>query len=116
VLRAERHEDLVIRRNTGMSSENYGTTFAKVEKVAIGVPYVLVREAERKYIGPLVKVKRRVESRGYEPLADVQTVHVKDGGGEERVASVAILEGVYPPCVAAKNVVDGVWSEGGPGE
>jgi hypothetical protein len=99
-----------------MRSENYGTAFAEVEKVAIRVPYILVCEAERKYIGPLVKVKRRVESRGYEPLADIQTVHVKNGGGEERVASVAILEGMYPPRIAAKNVVGGVWSESGPGE
>ena len=105
MLRAERHENFHVRRNAGMCSKNHRTSVAKVKKISVGVPYVLVREAKREEVGSLVEVERGIERRGDEAQTDVQAVHVKDWGGEGWETGVTVLESMDPACIASKNVI-----------
>ena len=57
MLRAEGHKNFPVLRNAGMRSKDHSATFAKVEKIPVGVPYVLVRKAVWKDVRPLGEVE-----------------------------------------------------------
>ena len=57
MLRAEGHKNFLVHVDASMRTKDHSALFAKVEKIPVGVPDVLVRKAVWKDVRPLGEVE-----------------------------------------------------------